>query len=55
MSCDLELSFDLSVVTLTIKILSGLYLRNCTAQEVDTWLGNWLEGVGVQGHNVNLI
>ena len=25
--CDLELTFDLAVVTLTFKILSGLYLR----------------------------
>ena len=27
--CDLDLTFDLAVVTLTYKILSGLYLRNC--------------------------
>ena len=26
--CDLDLTFDLAVVTLTFKILSGLYLRN---------------------------
>ena len=26
--CDLDLTFDLAVVTLTYKILSGLYLRN---------------------------
>ena len=26
--CDLDLTFDLSVVTLTNKILSGLYLGN---------------------------
>ena len=26
--CDLDLTFDLTVVTLTYKILSGLYLRN---------------------------
>ena len=26
---DLDLTFDLTVVTLTYKILSGLYLRNC--------------------------
>ena len=26
--CDLDLTFDLSVVTLTYKILSGLYLGN---------------------------
>ena len=26
--CDLDLTFDLAVVTLTSKILSGLYLGN---------------------------
>ena len=26
--CDLDLTFDLTVVTLSLKILSGLYLRN---------------------------
>ena len=26
---DLDLTLDLAVVTLTFKILSGLYLRNC--------------------------
>ena len=26
--CDLDLAFDLAVVTLTYKILSGLYLGN---------------------------
>ena len=33
---DLDLTFDLAVVTLTFKILSGLYLRNCKIQKVDT-------------------
>ena len=27
--CDLDLTFDLAIVTLTYKILSGPYLRNC--------------------------
>ena len=27
--CDLDLTFDLAVVTLSLKILFGLYLRNC--------------------------
>ena len=26
--CDLNLTFDLAIVTLGLKILSGLYLRN---------------------------
>ena len=29
--CDLDLTFDLTVVTLTYKILPRLYLRNCKA------------------------
>ena len=36
MSCDLDLSFDLAVVILTIKILSGLYLGNRMVQKIDT-------------------
>ena len=35
--CDLDLTFDLAVVTLTYKILSGLYLRDRKVYEVDTW------------------
>ena len=35
--CDLDLTFDLAVVTLSLKILSGLYLGNRKLKEVDTW------------------
>ena len=35
--CDLDLTFDLAIVTLTYKILSGLYLGNGNVKEVDTW------------------
>ena len=42
----LILTFDRSVGTLTFKILFKLYLRK--VQEVDTWKGHWLGGVGVQ-------
>ena len=35
--CDLDLTFDLAVVTLSLKILSGLYLGNRKVSEVDTW------------------
>ena len=35
--CDFDLTFDLAVVTLTYKILSGLYLRNRKVLEADTW------------------
>ena len=35
--CDFDLTFDLAVVTLTFKILCGLYLRNNKVEEVDTW------------------
>ena len=52
--CDLDLTFDLALVTLTYKILSGLYLGNCRLQEVDTWQGHWLGVVGVQCHGCDL-
>ena len=35
--CDLTLTVDLAVVTLTYKILSGLCISNRKVQEVDTW------------------
>ena len=35
--CDLDLTCDLAVVTLTFKILSRLYLGNHKVLEVDTW------------------
>ena len=53
--CDLDLTFDLGIVTLTYKILSGLYLRNRKVLQVDTLLGHWLGVVGVQRHGVTLI
>ena len=34
---DLDLTLDLAIVTLTSKILSGLYICNCKVSEVDTW------------------
>ena len=34
--CDMDLTFDLAVVTLTFTILSGLYLKNHKVYEVDT-------------------
>ena len=52
---DLDLTLDLAVVTLTYKILSGLYLGNRKVWEVGTWKGHWLGGVGVQRHGVTLI
>ena len=33
----IDLTFDLAIVTLTYKILSGLYLGNRKVWEVDTW------------------
>ena len=36
------------------KSASGLYLRNLKLYNVDTWLGHWLGGVGVQ-RSVTLI
>ena len=34
---DLDMTFDVAVVTLTFKILFGLYLRGCEVENVDTW------------------
>ena len=34
---DLDFTFDLAIVTLSLKILSGLYLGNHKVYEVDTW------------------
>ena len=34
---DLDLTFDLAIVTLTYKILSGLCLGNRKVSEVDAW------------------
>ena len=34
--CDLRMTSDLAVVTLTFKILLKLFLRNCEGQKVDT-------------------
>ena len=51
--CDLDLTFDLAVVTLTYKILSGLYLGNRRCRKlVGTLVGG---GVGVRRHGVTLI
>ena len=35
--CGLDLTFDLDVVTLSLKILSRLYLGNRKVSELDTW------------------
>ena len=53
--CDVDLTFDLAIVTLTFKILTGLYLGNRKLSEVNTWYGYWLWVVGVQHHSVTLI
>ena len=39
--CDLDLTSHLVVVTLNLKILAGLNLRNCNMDEVDSWQGLW--------------
>ena len=53
--CDLDLTFDLAVVTLTYKILSGLYLRTVRCRKLILGKDNWLGDVGVQCHGVTLI
>ena len=35
--CDIDLTFDLAIVTLTYKIFSRLYPGNPKVQEVDIW------------------
>ena len=52
--CGLDLTFELAVVTLTFKILTGFYFGNCKVSEVDTWQGYWLWVVRVQHHSVTL-
>ena len=39
-SCGLDFTFDLTIVTLTFKILSGLYRGSCKVWEVDTLYGH---------------
>ena len=39
-SCDLDLTFNLSKVTLSLIMLSRLYLRNCKAKEVESLQGH---------------
>ena len=41
---DLDLTFDLAMVTLTFKILSRHYLGNCKVKKIDTW---WEDLLGV--------
>ena len=40
--CDLDFTFDVAAMTLSLKILSKLYLRNYKGLEVDIWKGHWL-------------
>ena len=54
-NCNLDLTFDLVVMTLAIRILSRLYLPNQNVGEVDTWHGYWTEAVGEHYHGDTLI
>ena len=45
--CDLDLTFDLVIVTASFKILSGLFLGFHKVYKVDTWYRHWVGGVGV--------
>ena len=53
--CNLDLTFDLAIVTLTYKILFGVYFRNRKVQEVDTGYRHWLWCVDVKYHGMTLI
>ena len=35
--CDIDLTLVVGTGTLSAKILSGLYLKNCSVWDVDTW------------------
>ena len=35
--CNLDLSFDLVILTMSFKIFSGLFLVFCKMKNVDTW------------------
>ena len=50
--CYLDLTFDLAIVTLISKLLSGPYLRICKGYEVDFYMNPWLESVGMLNHVV---
>ena len=52
---NLDLTFDLAIVTLTYKILSRVYFGNRKVQEVDTGYRHWLWCVDVKYHGVTLI
>ena len=53
MSCfDLDLTFDPVTVTMSLKILSGPFLRFHKVSKVDTWQGHWLVFVNVHHHDV---
>ena len=41
---DLDLTFDLAIMTLTYKLFSGLYVRNSKVQEVGTLVGGCMCG-----------
>ena len=45
--CDLYLTFDPVKVTMSFKILSGLFTGFHKVKKVDTWYRHWIGGVGV--------
>ena len=49
----LDLTFDLAVVTLILKILPGSYLRNCKVLGVDCRMSHWLGSVDILNHLLN--
>ena len=40
--CDLDLILELVVVTISFKILSGLFLGFRKVRKIDTWYSHWL-------------
>ena len=53
--CNHNLTIDLAIVTLSLKILTKLYLQNRSLYEADTLAEHWLASVGVQHHGMTSI
>ena len=52
--CDLDLTIDLVVVTLTSDMSFRFYLRNFEVQKNDTWWGSLVGSVSLQSHGLAL-
>ena len=53
--CDLDLTFDLAIVTLTIKTCPGYISETIRCRNLMLGRDIWLGGVGVQSHGLTLM